>query len=119
MSTPAPDSSRRKGCKGCLIAAAVFAAVPVFLFAAYVGWGIYANDRAERESKAFCDAIRIGDPIARVDELARGEHAPKNRFETEDGFRYMYYGMIYTARECRVHLVEGRVTARELIVHED
>ena len=113
----APPAAKRGGCRGCLVTIAIFAAVPMLLVFAYVGWGVYANARAEDGSKAFCDAIRVGDPQARLDELAKGAHAPQNSFPTDDGRRYMYYGMIYTAYECRVVIVDGRVASKKIHAH--
>ena len=112
---------RRSGCKGCLVTIAIFAAAPVLLFVGYVAWGLWANARADRESAAVCASIKLGDTRNRVLEMAKGEHAPGNLFPLEDnkGYHFLYYGMIYTARECKVTIEADRVVAKELIAHDD
>ena len=118
MTTIQPEK-KKGGCRGCLVTIAIVAAVPVLLFVAYVAWGVYANARAERQSTAFCGAVKVGDSRARLLALAKGENAPGNTFDTDNGYRFMFYGMIFNARECRVVLAADRVVSKQLIVFDD
>ena len=118
MSTTEPGK-KKGGCRGCLVTIAIFAAVPLLLFVGYGLWGVYANARAERQSAAFCGAVKVGDTRTRVLALAKGENAPGNTFDTDNGYRFMYYGMIYNAREFRVVLAADRVVSSQLIVFDD
>ena len=104
---------------GCLLAAAAFSLLLVLLFAAYVGWGVYANRRAEREAAAFCTAAKPGQPIALVLERARGEGAPARKAQDGDAYHFWWYGMIFSARECVVTTKAGRVVSAQQVVHED
>jgi len=102
----------RSGWKGCLIAFLVFVGAPFLLLVGYVVWGLWANDRAERLAAGFCASVRLGDDQARLKTLAE-EFSPGNQFPTDDGYRYIWYGMIFHASECRVKLAGGRVKEKE------
>jgi len=105
---------------GCLVAAASFALLMIVLFAAYVGWGIYANDRAETEARAFCQATKPGEELARVLERAKGPNPPRRYGSDSDGvYHFYWYGMIFNAQECAVATKGGRVVSAQVIAHED
>ena len=109
----------RKLLSGCLLAAAVISLLIAVMFAAAVGWGIYANDRAEREATAFCSAVKPGQDIAIVLERARGEGAPKRTAKDGEVYRFWWFGMIFNARECEVTTAAGRVVSARQIVQDD
>ena len=90
------------------------------LFAAFVGWGVYANHRAESQADAFCRAVRPGEAIADVEKRAQGEDAPRHSGKDSDEvYHYYWYGMIFTAQECRVSTAGGRVTSKRRFVQDD
>jgi hypothetical protein len=109
----------RKVLGGCLLAAAGFCVLLIVLFAAYVGWGVYANQRAERQAAAFCSAAKPGQPIALVLERARGEGAPTRSAKDGEVYHFWWYGMIFNARECVVTSAAGRVVSTQQVNHED
>ena len=113
------EEKRKRGYRGCLLAALGVAAVPVLLVAGYVIWGLWANARAEREANAVCDAIRVGDPVARLQDLAKGPHKPNRFIEHGEGYHFLYYGMIYSARVCRVDIANGRVASKKIVAYDD
>src|SRR5690348_869628 len=101
----------RKVLGGCLLAAAGICLLLALMLAAYVGWGVYANRRAEREAAAFCNAVKPGQDIAIVLERARGDGAPARSAHDGDAYRFWWYGMIFNARECVVTTAAGRVVS--------
>ena len=113
-----PPAGKRKGCKGCLVAALVIAGVPVLLLVAYGVWGVYANDRAQRLATEFCAGVKPGDTEAQLKDLA-AQASPGNQFATDDGYRFLWYGMIFNASECRVKLAGGRVASKEVQHFDD
>jgi hypothetical protein len=103
-----------------LITLAIVVLAPVLLLAAYIAWGLWANERAEREARAMCASIKVGDTRSRVQELAKGEHEPGNFFPIDDkGYKLIYYGMIFHASECRVMISADRVVSKEIIRYDD
>jgi hypothetical protein len=105
---------------GCLVAAAGFVLLIVVLFAAYVAWGIYANDRAETEARGFCQATRPGEMLEHVLERAKGPNPPDRYGNDSDGvYHFYWYGMIFNAQECAVTTAKGRVVSAQVIAHDD
>ena len=109
----------RKLLVGCLLTCAALALLLVLLFAAFVGWGLYANDRAEKQATAFCRSVRPGEDIARVLERAKGEDPPKRSFQSEQVWHFYWFGMIFNAQECEVTTAGGRVQSARVVAHED
>jgi len=106
--------------KGCLMAVAGVSLFIALLFAAYVGWGVYANHRAQRQADAFCEAVRRGDDIMKVEARAKGEDGPRRSGHTSEGvYHYYWYGMIFNSQECEVSTVAGRVSATRRLVQDD
>ncbi len=106
--------------KGCLYVVAGISLLLALLFVAFVGWGVYANHRAETQADAFCRAVRPGEAIADVEKRARGENAPRRSGkDSDDVYHYYWYGMIFTSQECRVTTVGGRVATAKRFTQDD
>ena len=89
-------------------------------FATFVGWGVYANHRAESQADAFCKLVQVGEDIAGVEKRAQGEGAPKRSVKDRDEvYHYYWFGMIFTAHECRVATTQGRVASKQRLVQDD
>ena len=113
------ETLRRLG-KGCLIAMAGFSLLLALLFATYVGWGVYANNRAESQADAFCRTVRPGEAIAEVEKRAQGENAPRRSGKDSDEvYHYFWYGMIFNSQECQVATARGLVTSKKRLVQDD
>jgi hypothetical protein len=105
---------------GCLVAAASFALLVLVLFAAYVAWGIYANNRAQTQARAFCQATRPGEELAHVLARAKGPNPPDRFGNDSDGtYRFFWFGMIFNAQECEVTTAKGRVLSKQVLAHDD
>lgn len=105
--------------RGCLMVAAGIALLLLLLFAAAVGWGLYANDRAENNATAFCSAARPGQDIAVVLSRARGNGAPARGSHEGDVYRFWWYGWIFNAHQCVVTTAAGRVVSAQHVAQED
>jgi hypothetical protein len=106
--------------KGCLMAVAGISLLMALLFAAFVGWGVYANHRAESQADAFCRAVHPGEPIAEVEKRAQGTGAPgRSGKDSDEVYHYYWFGMIFTAHECRVATARGRVSSKQRFVQDD
>ena len=105
--------------KGCLLVAAGLCLLVALLFAAMVGWSIYASDRAEKGATAFCAATRPGEDIARVLERARGVSAPMRHFNDGDTYYFVWQGTIFESRDCVVETSAGRVVSKRYVENRD
>src|SRR5207342_1759 len=61
-----PMGTTGKVLRGCLLAAGLLVLSMVAVVGLYIGWGLYANERAEKAANALCAGIRIGDPVDAV-----------------------------------------------------
>jgi len=105
--------------RGCLLAAGLLVLSMVAVVGLYIGWGLYANERAEKAANALCAGIRIGDPVDAVIAKAQAaDPAPRVQSGSEETY-FIYQGMIFSARECHVSTVRGRITAKRVILHDD
>lgn len=105
--------------KGCLLAVGTLVLALLAVLGIYIGWGMYANERAETAATALCSGTRIGDSIGSV--RARAERAePKPRIASgSEQYHFTFQGAIFSARECQVSTAQGRVTARKVVVFDD
>ena len=105
--------------RGCLLAGGFFVLSSALLIALYIAWSLHANQSAEAAARALCAGIRVGDRIEPL--VAKAEAGePKPRVARgDDETHFVYQGMIFYARECRVSTVQGRVTATHVILHDD
>jgi len=108
-----------KALKGCLLAVGTLVLALLAVLGIYIGWGMYANERAETAATALCAGTRIGDSIESV--RARAERAdPQPRIATgTDQYHFTFQGAIFHARECQVSTAQGRVTARKVVLFND
>jgi len=108
-----------KALKGCLLAVGALVLAVLAALGIYIGWGLYANERAETAANALCAGTRVGDRIESV--RTRAEAAsPKPRIaEGTDEVHFIFQGMIFNARECQVSTAQGRVTAKRVVVFND
>jgi len=97
---------------------AAFVGLPFLLLVAYIAWGVWANERAERLASGFCAQVQVGATEASLKELA-ADASPGNQFPTDDGYKFIWYGMIFHASECRVKLAGGRVASKEFTRYDD
>ena len=104
---------------GCLLTCAAGALLLVLSFAAYVAWGLYANNRAAAQATAFCQRVKPGEDIARVLERAKGEDPPDRSFQHEGAWHFYWLGMIFNAQECEVAIAGDRVRSARVVAHED
>ena len=64
--------------KGCLLAGGLLVLSFALLIGLYIGWSLYANDRADTAAAVLCAGIRVGDRIEPL--LAKAEASnPKPR----------------------------------------
>lgn len=105
--------------KGCLLAVGTLVLAVLAVLGIYIGWGMYANERAEAAATALCAGTRIGDSIESVH--ARAERAdPKPRVASgSEQYHFTFQGAIFHARECQVSTAQGRVTARKVVLFND
>ena len=57
--------------KGCLLAGGLLVLSFALLIGLYIGWRLYANDRADTAAAVLCAGIRVGDRIEPL--LAKAE----------------------------------------------
>lgn len=72
-----------------------------------------ARKRVEAQAAAFCEPIAIGSDIAQVESLRRGKRIPDATGSGGEQYRYVFWGGVYQAAECRVTVdAQGKVVAR-------
>ena len=108
-----------KALKGCLLAAGILLLSLLAVLGLYIGWSLYADDRAGTAATAFCAGIHAGDRIEAV--VAKAESAePKPRVSSgTDEHHFTFQGAVFHARECQVATAQGRVTAKHVVAFDD
>jgi len=111
--------STGKALKGCLLAAGILLLSLLVVLGLYIGWSLYADDRAEKAATALCAGIHGGDRIEAVVAKAKATVPTPRVASGTDEHHFIFQGAVFHARECQVSTARGRVTAAHVVVFDD
>jgi hypothetical protein len=92
-------------------------AILVLLFAAYVGYWLYQDDRAHIAADKFCDAIATGSQAS--DTIDRAKSDGRRVLENQEGMAVHFQGPIFNAYICEVTVANGKVVRRQVTAMDD
>ena len=103
----------------CIAIAAIVLFI-VLAFVAYIGYSVYANNKADQAAEMLCgNILRIGSEIRSVIDTA-AKSGDRNRLVINEGeHRFIFYGAIFHSCEYVVTGLNGKVVSVHLRLNDD
>ena len=94
--------------------------VLVLLFAAYVAYWFYQDDRARTAASAFCDSVATGSDMAAVEAASNTAKVARHGYmQSESVYIAIFPGPIFNAYTCELKMADGKVAAKSVVEPKD
>jgi hypothetical protein len=86
------------------------------VFAAYVAYWFYQDDRARSAATAFCDSVAVGSPMGDAADKLGGRSDVRHGFmKSENKYLAIFRGPIFNAYTCELKIADGKVAEKRVV----